>query len=187
MSFLFGGVRRREDPELEAGNRRFREHIARDINDQRTLAAGGQTPIRRGNHWLWFAGAVVVAVVLALVHRGGGTDVPLAADCAHPGLAVGESSVTAGTPLHFRLTGPDGTRFVVEMDGAAVRGDAGGLVQYTDTPAGPAFELQQCLSPTLVVAAPAGDGRHELELEQVGDDGSARQVQAVPFTVVGTR
>lgn len=187
MSFLFGGVRRREDPELEAGNRRFREHIARDINDQRTLAASGEAPIRRSNHWLWFAGAVVVAVVLALVHRSGSGEVPLAADCTHPALALGESSVTAGTPLHYRLTGPDDTRFVVEMDGAAVRGDAGSLVQYTDTPAGPAFELQQCLSPTLVVAAPAGNGAHELELVQIANDGSARQVQAVPFTVVGTR
>ena len=187
MSFLFGGVRRRGDPELEAGNRRFREHIARDINDQRTLASGGQAPIRRGNHWLWFAGAVVAALVLALVHRGSSGDVPLAADCTHPGLAVGDQSVTAGTPLHFRLTGPDGTRFVVALDGAPVRGDAGSLVQYTDTPAGPALELQQCLSPTLVVAAPAGNGRHELELLQIAADGSARQVQAVAFTVVGTR
>ena len=187
MSFLFGGVRRRSDPELEAGNRRFREHIARDINDQRTLAAGGEPPIRRGNHWLWFGAAVVVAVVLALVHRGGSGDVPLTADCAHPGLALGEQSVTAGTPLHFRLTGPDDTQFVVAMDRAAVRGDAGSLVRYTDTPAGPALELQQCLSPTLVVAAPAGNGRHELELLRVGDDGHGQQVQAVSFTVVGTR
>jgi hypothetical protein len=38
-----------------------------------------------------------------------------------------------------------------------------------------------------VVAAPAGDGRHEMELLQVAADGSGRQVQAVAFTVVGTR
>lgn len=186
MSFLFGGVRRREDPELEAANRRFREHIARDINDQRTLAAAGEQAIRRGHHWLWLAAAVVVGLVLALVHRGG-TDVPLTADCTHPAIAVGEPQVNAGSSLHYRLTGPDHTQFVVTVDGAPVRGDAGSLVQYTQTPAGPALELPQCLSPTLVIAAPAGDGPHELGLLRLADDGSATQVRAVTFTVVGTR
>ena len=37
MSFIFGGVRGREDPELAAGNRRTRLHYARDLNDQRAL------------------------------------------------------------------------------------------------------------------------------------------------------
>ena len=186
MSFLFGGARGREDPELKAGNRRYRQHIARDINDERTLASGGEAPIRRSNHWLWLAVAVVVATVLLLVNRGG-TDVPLAADCAHPRIALGEGQVNAGDPLHFRLTGPDHTRFVVTMDGAPVQGDAGSLVQYTQTPAGPALELQQCLSPTLVIAAPAGNGPHELGLLQLAGDGSTTQVQAVTVTVVGTR
>ncbi len=185
MSFLFGGARGREDPELKAGNRRFREHIARDINDERTLASGGEAPIRRSNHWLWLAVAVVVAAVLLLVNRGG-TEVPLTADCAHPRIALGEGQVAAGNPLHFRITGPDHTKFVVTMDGAPVQGDAGSLVQYTQTPAGPALELQQCLSPTLVVAAPAGNGAHELGLLQLAADGSATQVQAVTVTVVGT-
>ena len=186
MSFLFGGVRGREDPELKAGNRRFRLHLARDINDQRTLAAGGEEPPRRGHHWLWFAALVVVGGVLVLVNRGN-TDVPITADCAHPAIAVASSQVSAGAPLQFRLTGPDHTRFVVTLDGAPVQGDAGSLVQYDQTSAGPALELQQCLSPTLVIAAPAGNGEHELALLQLSGDGAARQVEAVHVTVVHGR
>jgi hypothetical protein len=186
VSFLFGGVRRHEDRELKAANRRFREHIARDINDERTLASGGEERIRRGNHWLWLALAVAVAAVLVLVNRGG-TELPLTADCSHPGIAVGEREATAGTPLHYRLTGPDHTRFVVTLDGAPVQGDAGSLVRYTPTQSGPALELQQCLSPTLVLAAPAGDGPHELGLLRLAEDGTPTRVQAVTVTVVGTR
>src|SRR4051794_26070422 len=102
MSFLFGGVRGREDPELKAGNRRFRQHLARDINDQRTLSADAEPPVRRGNHWFWFLGAVVVVTVLAVLPRGG-TEVPLTADCSHPRIAVGSSEVDAGAPLRYRL------------------------------------------------------------------------------------
>jgi hypothetical protein len=60
-------------------------------------------------------------------------------------------------------------------------------VSYTQTPAGPALELDQCVSPTLVVAAPAGDGPHELALLQLADDGTTQQVAAVTLTVSGTR
>ena len=186
MSFLFGGVRGREDRELAAGNRRFRQHLARDINDQRSLSSDAQPPVRRGNHWLWFLGALIAITVLALLpHRG--TDVPLTADCAHPRIAVGSSQVDAGAPLRYRLTGADHTPFVVTLDGAPVRGDAGSLVQYTETSAGPALELTQCLSPTLEIAAPARDGAHELALQRLADDGTTTQVEAVTVTVVHGR
>jgi hypothetical protein len=186
MSFPFGGVRRREDRELTAGNRRFRQHLARDINDQRTLASDAEPPVRRGNHWFWFVGAVVAITVLALLPHGG-RDVPLTADCAHPRIAVSSSQVDAGTPLRYRLAGADHTRFVVTLEGARVRGDAGSLVQYSDTPAGPALELPQCLSPTLEIAAPAGNGVHELALQRLADDGTTTQVEAVAVTVVHGR
>lgn len=186
MSFLFGGLRGREDRELAAGNRRFRQHLARDINDQRTLSSGAQPPVRRGNHWFWFLGALVAITVLALLPHGS-TDVPLTADCTHPRIAVGSSQVDAGTPLRYRLTGADHTRFVVTLDGAPVRGDAGSLVQYTDTAAGPALDLPQCLSPSLEIAAPAGNGPHVLAMQQLADDGTTTQVQAVTVTVVHGR
>ena len=43
------------------------------------------------------------------------------------------------------------------------------------------------ISPTLVIAAPAGDGPHELALLQLADDGTASEVTAVTVTVIGTR
>src|SRR4051794_40782124 len=187
MSFIFGGVRGRSDPELEAANRRHRLRMARDINDVRTLndpdATAGRT--RRGRHWLLLAVAAAVLGALALFSRGE-EDVPITADCGTPGIAVASSTVDAGTPLRYRLTGPNDTSFVVTVDGEAVRGDAGSTVAYTDTAAGPALTLQQCLSPTLVVAAPAGDGPHELALLEVADDGTDRPVAAITVTVTGT-
>ena len=186
MSFIFGGARGREDPELKAANRRFQEHLARDINDERTLAASSDQPIRRGRHWLWFAAAVVALTVLVLVNRGG-TDVPITADCAHPALAVASSQVTAGDALRYRLTGPDHTRFVVTLDGSPVRGDAGSLVSYDQTQGGPALQLQQCLSPTLTVAAPAGKGPHRLAMLRVAGDGTTTEVARVTVQVTPAR
>jgi hypothetical protein len=187
MSFVFGGVRGREDPELQAANRRSRQHLARDINDERTLAGDDRPPIRRGNHWLWLAAAVVVLGVLALASGRGGQDVPITASCTTPAIAVESSAVTAGQALRYRLTGPDDARYVVTLDGAPVSGDAGSLVPYTQTPAGPALQLQQCLSPTLLLAAPAGDGPHELTLLRLADDGTTTPAAAVTVTVSGTR
>jgi hypothetical protein len=186
VSFLFGGARGREDPELKAGNRRTAVHYARDINDERTLA-GERAPIRRSRHWLWLGIAALVLGVLAATHGRGGTDVPLTASCTTPAVAVESSVVDAGDPLRYRLTGPDDVRYVVTLDGAPVRGDAGSTVQYTETTAGPALQLQQCLSPTLLLAAPAGNGAHRLALLELAGDGSTRQVADTTVTVHGTR
>ena len=172
--------------ELSEAVRRSRLHLARDINDQRTLAAAGELPIRRGNHWTWLAVAVVVTTVLAFT-VGRQKDVTLTADCTQPGIAVASGEVTAGEALRYRLTGADGTQYVVTLDGQPVQGDAGSTVSYTTTPAGPALELQQCLSPTLVLAAPARNGQHDLALLEVAADGSAKQVATVIVTVTGGR
>jgi hypothetical protein len=186
VSSFFGGVRGREDPELAAGNRRTRLHYARDVNDQRALA-DDTPPIRRGRNWTWFVVAAVVMAVLGFAGSRGAEEVPITADCATPAIAVASSEVTAGEALRFRLTGPDDTDYVVTLDGAPVRGDAGSTVRYTQTAAGPALRLQQCLSPTLLLAAPAGDGPHRLALLRLAADGTTSEVAAVPVTVSGTR
>ena len=186
MSFIFGGVRGREDPELAAGNRRTRLHSARDVNDERALADDRPT-IRRGRNWTWLAVAVVVMAVLGFAGSRGAEEVPITADCATPAIAVATSEVTAGQALRFRLTGPDDAAYVVTLDGAPVRGDAGSTVTYASTAAGPALRLQQCLSPSLLLAAPAGDGPHELAMLRLAADGSTTQVAAVTVLVSGTR
>ena len=186
MSFIFGGVRGREDPELTAGNRRTRMHYARDVNDERALADDRPT-IRRSRNWTWLAVTVVVLAVLGFAGSRGAEEVPITADCDTAAIAVASSEVTAGQALRFRLTGPDDTDYVVTLDGAPVRGDAGSTVRYTQTAAGPALRLQQCLSPTLRLATPAGDGPHELALLRVTSDGATEQVAATTLTVTGTR
>jgi hypothetical protein len=187
MSFIFGGVRGREDPELAAGNRRTRLHYARDVNDQRALAADDRPTIRRGRNWTWLAVAVVVMAVLGFAGSRGAEEVPITAQCDDARIAVGSSEVTAGEPMRFRLTGADDTDYVVTLDGQPVRGDAGSTVSYAQTPAGPALQLQQCLSPTLVLATPAGDGPHTLAMLRIADDGSAELAASTTFTVSGTR
>jgi hypothetical protein len=125
--------------------------------------------------------------VLGFAGRRGPADVPLTADCRTPAIGVATSAVTAGQALRFRLTGPDDTPYVVTLDGAPVRGDAGSTVSYTESPVGPQLRLQQCLSPSLLLAAPAGDGPHQLVMLAVADDGTTRPVAAVTVTVSGTR
>jgi hypothetical protein len=186
MSFIFGGVRGHEDPELAAGNRRTRLHYARDVNDQRALADDGPN-IRRSRNWTWLAVTAVVMAVLGFAGSRGPADVPLTAQCDDARIAVDSSQVTAGQPLRFRLTGADDTDYVVTLDGEPVRGDAGSTVTYTQTPAGPALRLEQCLSPTLVLATPAGDGSHELAMLRVAHDGTAELVTSTTLTVNGTR
>ena len=186
MCLIFGGARGREDPELAAGNRRTRMHYARDINDQRALA-DDRPPVHRGRHWTWLAIAVAVLAVLAAAGGRGAEAVPLTADCRTPAIGVESSAVTAGQALRFRLTGPDDARYVITLDGVPVRGDAGSTVSYTESPVGPQLALRQCLSPTLLVAAPAGDGPHRLAMLAVAPDGSARPVAEVTVTVTGTR
>jgi hypothetical protein len=185
MSFIFGGVRGRSTPELEAANRRNRLRLARDINDVRTLNDPDATPRRRGRHWLLLAIVAAVLGVLAVV-GGRGEDVPIVTSCTTPGIAAGSGSVAAGSVLLYRVTGPDDIRFVVTLDGDPVRGDAAGRLTYTETPAGPALELQQCVSPTLAVVAPARNGEHELAVLQVADDGTAHEVSSLPVTVTGS-
>jgi len=186
MSPSSSGFRRRGEAERVAADRSTRRHYARDVNDERALADDRPT-IRRSRNWTWLAVTVVVLAVLAFANTRGASDVPITADCTGPRIAVETSQVTAGQPLRFRLTGPDDTDLVVTLDGAPVRGDAGNTVTYTPTDAGPALRLQQCLSPTLLLAAPAGDGPHELTLLQLGADGATTPVASVVVTVTGTR
>src|SRR3954468_3863032 len=186
MSFIFGGARGREDPELTAGNRRTRLHYARDVNDERALA-DDRPAIRRGRNWTWLAVTVVVMAVLGFAGSPGGGEGPTTADCSTPAIAVASSQVVAGQALRYRLTGADDTDYVVTLDGAPVRGDAGSTVTYPPTPAGSALRLQQCLSPTLLLAAPAGDGPHQLAMLRLAADGTTEQVATTTVQVSGTR
>ena len=183
MTAPFRGARGRGDAERAAATRSTRMHYARDVNDERALADDRPT-IRRSRNWTWLAVAIVALSVLAFASSRGAEDVPLTADCDDPQIAVQTSVVGAGQPLRLRLTGPDATDLVVTLDGEPVRADG---ASYTQTDAGPALRLQGCLSPTLLLAAPAGDGPHELAVLQPAADGTTTQVAAVTVTVTGTR
>jgi hypothetical protein len=185
MTSFFGGVRGHADPGLADANRRQRLRLARDMGDEATLARDGEPQVQRTRHWLWFGLAVAAIVVLPLIGGGRGTDVALPASCTTPFLGVSTSSVQAGAPLGYRVTGPQDAHYVVTLDGRPVTGD-GPVPNRTSTSAGPAIGLEGCLSPTMLTAAPAGNGPHTLTLISVAADGTPRQVAAATVTVTGT-
>jgi hypothetical protein len=182
---FFGTGRARNNAALEAGNRRSRLHFAKDINDVRTMAASGERPAQR-RRTPWTLLLVAAAVLLFLGFTGGlagGGDVALDPDCQSPAIGVESSEVSSGTPLRFRLAGPDEVDYIVTLDGEPVRGDAGSEVSYEQTPAGPALRLQQCVSPTLVIATPASPGPHVLAMLQLESDGTTTELVRQTVTV----
>jgi hypothetical protein len=186
MSSFFGGVRDPGKSGLSEDNRRSRLHLARDINDEHALATDGEPRIQRSRTWWWMAIAVAVLALLAYLGPHGSSDVTIATSCTTPGIAAASGDVVAGNPVDVLVTGPDGTDYVLTVDGQPVQGTAGSLLSYTATAAGPAFRLQQCVSPTLQVVAPAGNGPHRVALLRLAADGTATQVAATTVTVTGT-
>ncbi|CAN5299726.1 hypothetical protein BH24ACT9_BH24ACT9_03170 [soil metagenome] len=185
MSF-FGTGRGRIDAELEAGNRRSRLHFAKDINDLRTVAASGERPAQRRRRTHWTLLVIAAAALLFMGFAGGlggEQEVELQADCQTPAIVVDSSQPSSGTPLRYRLAGPDGVDYIVTLDGEPVRGDGGSVVDYEQTPAGPVLRLQQCLSPTLVIATPARPGPHELALLRLEPSRQTTELASITVTV----
>ncbi len=185
MSF-FGTGRGRVDAELEAGNRRSRLHFARDINDVRTIAASGERPPIKRRRFHWTLLLIAAAILLFMAFTGGlvgAQDVALDPDCETAAIGLESDETSAGTPLRFRLAGPDDVDYIVSLDGEPVRGDGGSEVAYEQTPAGPALRLQLCLSPTLVIAAPAPPGEHELAMLRLEPDGGTTELTSITVTV----
>lgn len=185
MSF-FGTGRGRTDAELEAGNRRSRLHFAKDINDVRTVATSGERPARRRRRAPWTLLLIAAAVLLFMGFAGGigaGQEVDLDPDCESPAIAVNSAEPSPGTPLRYRLAGPDEIDYLVTLDGEPVRGDGGSAVEYEQTPAGPVLRLQLCLSPTLVIATPARPGPHVLAMLRLEPNGDTTQLTSITLTV----
>lgn len=181
MSFLFGSSHGHRDPELEAANRRQREHFARDINDDRVFALRGEIVNRRRTPWLLLAAVMTFFVLAAFLH-GGSDPVPIARSCTQSALALESPTVPAKGNLRLRSTGPQDQQYILRLDGQPVQGQPDQAVSYTSTPAGPAYALIDCVSPAFLLQAPAAPGAHELSLVQYGN-GQAQPVATVQFTV----
>ncbi len=127
--------------------------------------------------------AAGVLLFLAFAGLSGGQDVALDPDCENPTIGLDSDQTPAGTPLRYRLAGPDDVGYIVTFDGEPVRGDGGSEVTYEQTLAGPVLRLQQCLSPTLVIAAPAPPGPHELAMLRLEPNGETTELTSVVVTV----
>ncbi len=184
MSFLFTGRSGREDRALAESNRRYREHIARDINDERTLAGRGEVAgHRRRSGWLLLA-IVVAFILLATFVRGGSEVLPVTRSCTEPALVVQSTTVDAGATFYVRSTGPQDTSYILTIAGEPVQGQADRQTTFETTPAGPAYLLTDCVSPTFLVAAPARPGDFEVTLVRYDVVGPVT-VATVDMTVVG--
>lgn len=182
MSFLFGGARGHHDPELAAANRRQREHFARDINDQRTLAGGGELPgHRRRSPWLLLA-AVAGFFILAALVRGGAEPLPIERSCTQAGLVLESTQVRAGENLRVRSTGPQDELYILTVAGEPVQGQPDQRVPFTSTPDGPAYSLIDCVSPSFLIQSPVQAGDYEVALIQYGAAG-ADPVASATLTV----
>lgn len=183
MSFLFTG-RGRDDRELTEANRRYQQHIARDINDERALA--GQAAVtghRKRSGWLLLAVVTVFILAAALV-RGGSENLPIARDCTEPALVVEAQSVDAGTNFFVRSTGPQDTSYILSVAGEPLQGQPDRSTAFTATPAGPSFNLTDCVSPIFLLPAPAEPGEFVVELIRYDAAGPVT-VARVDMTVVG--
>lgn len=185
MSFLFGGGRPGfRDAELEAGNRRQRQHFARDINDERLLAAGGDvTGHKRRSSWLLLI-AVAAFFLLAALVRGGSSELAIARDCTRPAVVLGLAEVRAGDTFELRSTGPQDAMYIITIDGTPVQGQPDRQVPQESTPDGPAYGLIDCVSPSFLVPSPTAPGQHEIGLVQYDATGS-HEVASAPLTVIG--
>lgn len=182
MSFLFGGGQGRVNPELAEANRRQRQHFARDINDQRTLAAGGELSGHpRRSPWLLLV-AVAAFFLLAAFVGGGSDPVPIERSCTTPAVVVETSQVVAGNNLRVRSTGPQDEQYILTIDGEPVQGQPDQQVPFTSTPDGPAYALIDCVSPSFLIQAPVQAGEYELGLVAYGAAG-AETVTTVSLTV----
>lgn len=187
MSFLFGGARQgHQDPELAAANRRYRTHLARDINDQRALAAGPEIAgHRRRSPWLLLAAVAAFFLLAALVRGGGGEElVPIERSCTVPALAVESTRIPAGQSFRVRSTGPQDEQYILVVAGEPVQGQPDQQVTFTSTPDGPAYGLVDCVSPSFLVPSPSLAGEYDLELIEYGAAG-ARTVATVTLTLTG--
>jgi hypothetical protein len=183
MSFLFGGGQGHRDPELAEANRRQREHFARDINDERALAAGGEIRMqRRRSPWLLLAAVAAFFLLAAFLQGGGQEQVPIERSCSQPGLAVQAGQLQAGANFLVRSTGPQDEQYILTIDGEPVQGQPDRQVQFTRTPEGPAYVLMDCVSPSFLIQSPAQAGRYELALIRYGAAG-AETVVSVTLTV----
>lgn len=183
MSFLFTG-RGREDRDLTEANRRFRERIARDINDEAMLNRQGALPgHRRRSGWLLLA-AVTVFILLAALVRGGADALSIARSCTEPALAVDSTSVDAGSTFYARSTGPQDASYILVVAGDPVQGDADRTTSFTSTPEGPAYNLLDCVSPSFLLPTPAEPGPFQLTLLRY-DAAGAVEVASLDMTVVG--
>ncbi|MBA3523729.1 MAG: hypothetical protein H0T85_04085 [Geodermatophilaceae bacterium] len=185
MSFLFGAGREgHRDPELAEGNRRYRQHIARDINDERALAAGGNVAGHKRKSSWFLLGAVAVFFLLAALVRGGSSELTITRDCTTPAVVVGAAEVRGGEPFELRSTGPQDATYIITIDGTPVQGQPDRQVPQESTPDGPAYGLVDCVSPSFLVPAPGEPGEHVIGLLQYDASGS-REVASVSLTVVG--
>lgn len=186
MSFLFGPSTGHKDTNYEHAARSQRLHMARDLNDQRTLRGDEERRIgRRKIPWVLL---VILLVFILLVSMGilsRKPDLALEPNCTTPGIVAQKAELKPGEPVVFRAAGPPAGSYVVLVDGDSYQPAAGGAAEsFTGTVAQPPFTMRECLSETFYPTGPTEPGEHRLQLLRQESSGVDYAVAAsITFSV----
>lgn len=183
MAFLFGGGSPRTDAEQEAGARRRRVALARDLGDELSLARNVEPRPARQRRGGWIALALVGLALVGGVKLIGGDNQLVPQDCRRPRIGLSAVQVSAGASVGWQVAGPPEVPYAVVLDGPATAAgddrrvdvDAGSLV------AGP-FTVTGCRTSAALLTAPAAPGGHTVVLLARSSDGY-RRVANLPLTV----
>ncbi len=169
--------RRRVREEQQRAARSQREHLARDIGDERALGGvhGATSRISRLN-WLLLTAVVLLMAIftVTLIARQKPAQLEVKADCSKVSVHFDQTSYGAQMQMLFRVTGPSGPTYRV-----ALNPKAGG----PDIVITPQFTMPGCISHSMADRAPTV-GTYAVTYETVDAQGKVQQSHVVGDLVV---
>ena len=169
--------RRQVREEQERAARSQREHLARDIGDERTLDGVRRATSRISKlNWLLLTGVVLLMAIftVTLIARQKPAQVDVKADCGKVTVHFDQTSYDSQTQMLFRVTGPSGPTYRVVLRPA----DGGQDIAIT-----PEFTMPGCISHTMADRAPTF-GTYAVTYETVDSKGKVEQTHVVGDLVV---
>ncbi len=169
--------RRKVREEQERAARSQREHMARDIGDERTLGGVRRATSRISRlNWLLLTGVVLLMTIFTatLIARQKPAQLEVKADCSKVSVHFDQTSYGAQAQMLFRVTGPSGPTYRVVLSP-----QAGG----PDIAITPKFTMPGCISHSMADRAPTL-GTYAVVYETVDSYGKVTQTHVVGDLIV---
>lgn len=169
--------RRKVREEQQRAARSQREHMARDIGDERALGGVRRATSRISKlNWLLLTGVVLLMAIftVTLIARQEPAQLDAKADCSKVSVHFDQTSYGAQTQMLFRVTGPSGPTYRVLLNP-----QAGG----PDLAITPEFTMPGCISHSMADRAPT-IGTYAVTYETVDTKGAVVQTHVVGDLIV---